>query len=423
MTATTSRWSRRFVLVGVVSLCCWQIATLVGAPRDTAVSLAVFGFVFHVVFGKAYALVPAYFDAELAVEHAPSVQFPLTVVGTACLAIGSVEPVGSVGAVEFLPSIIARADLAALGSVLWLFGVVVFVGTLAATIAGPLRRGETGTGEHNADRRPLDRFANAFVPVVLGYLLVGSYETAAVRIEGLPSLFGVPAAATHLLAAGAATLLVFALGFRLLPRFFGAHPSRRSAAVVLVPGAAGPVLLAAGLTDGRLLTLGAGLMTLAVVGFATVVAGIVVGAERRRVGLYGVGLGAAFGVVGVALGAAFALETGSAIGTATPALIETHLRVNLLGFLGLTIVGVSFQFYPPRVGVIPGASNELAVVAITAIAGGVAVETLTVVLAAHSSAASSLLPSEIVTIGHVLALAGALCYAYLVVGVFAGRSN
>lgn len=409
MSITTSRWSRRFVLVGAFSLCCWQIAALVGAPRRTLVTLALFGFVFHVAFGKAYALVPAYFDADLAVERAPALQFPLVTLGTVCLALAPFGPLSGDWPLGGDWLLGGDVGVAAVGGLLWLGGVMVFVGTLLATVARPLLGGETGTGDHNADRRPVDRLANAFVPAVLGYLLVGSYETAALEVDALPTLVGVPAAATHLLAAGAATLLVFALGFRLLPRFFGGRPTRRSAAVVLSAGTAGPALVAAGFVDGRFLAAGAALQALAIVAFAVVVGRIAAVAERRRIGLYGVLAGVTFGVVGVGLGVHFAT------GGLTPALVETHRRLNLLGFLGLVIVGVSFQFYPPSVGTFPRSSDGLAAAAIAAIAAGLVVETVVAVTATGS-------PFWTV-VGRWLALVGVAGYAYLLVSAFVARSN
>jgi len=83
------------------------------------------------------------------------VQLPFIVMGTACLALDPLL------ARRF------RVDLGVLGGVLWTVGVAVFVGSIVLTIAEPLRRGTTGTGDHNADRRPLDRFTNRFVPIVL----------------------------------------------------------------------------------------------------------------------------------------------------------------------------------------------------------------------------------------------------------------
>lgn len=63
-----------FVLAGAGFLVGWQVAELAGASRETGVVLGLFGFVLYVVFGKAYALVPNYFECELTVTWAPPVQ-------------------------------------------------------------------------------------------------------------------------------------------------------------------------------------------------------------------------------------------------------------------------------------------------------------------------------------------------------------
>lgn len=404
MTAEISRWSRRYVLIGVIALCCWQVATVGGLPRRTTVALAVFGFVFHIVFGKAYALVPAYFDADLVFEHAPMVQFPFVVTGAICLAL---DP---------LLTRSFRVDFGVLGGALWTIGVVVFVGSIVLTIAGPLRHGTTGTGDHNADRRPLDRFANQFVPIVLLYLLVGTYETVAGQTSALPPLIGVQAAATHLLAAGAATLLVVTLGFRLLPRFLGAHPTRSSAALVLPAAATAPGIIAAGFVDDQMFPLGAALMVIAMVGFALVVFRMWIGSDKRRIGLYALLPSTTFGVIGVLFGGLFA------VGGASPALIETHLRVNLLGFLGLMIVGTSFQFYPPRLGVFLGSSNRSASVVIAALAFGLGIEVLSIAAIAIFDPVTTSLSSGAVALGRWLTLLGAFGYAYLIGSAFRARS-
>ena len=405
MAAEISRWSRRYVLIGVIALCCWQVATVAGLPRRTTVALGVFGFVFHVVFGKSYALVPAYFDADLVFEHAPMVQLPFIVMGTACLALDPLL------ARRF------RVDLGVLGGVLWTVGVAVFVGSIVLTIAEPLRRGTTGTGDHNADRRPLDRFTNRFVPIVLLYLLAGSYETVAGQVSKLPPLIGVQAAATHLLAAGAATLLVVTLGFRLLPRFLGAHPTRSSAALVLPVAATAPGIIAGGFVDERLLPVGAALMVIAMVGFALVVFRMWFQSDKRRIGLHALLPSATFGVIGVLFGGLFA------VGGTSPALIETHLRVNLLGFLGLMIVGTSFQFYPPRLGAFPGSSNRSASVAIAALAFGLGIEVLGAAVIAVLNPAMALLSTQAITLGRWLTLFGVFGYAYLIASVFRTRST
>jgi hypothetical protein len=125
------------------------------------------------------------------------------------------------------------------------------------------------------------------------------------------------------------------------------------------------------------------------------------------VGFYGPLLGGFAGAVGVGLGLTFAFDTAPAD------LVVAHYRLNLLGFLGLTIVGVSYQFYPPTVGRFPGADDRLALATMGAIAVGLLLE----VVAAGWSA------TTVARGGQALALAGSVGYAYLVLGVFIQRAR
>jgi len=393
MSATTSRWSRVLVAVGIVALVAWQVAVLVDLPRRTAVTLGVYGFVLHVVFGKAYALVPSYFDRDLAWSVAPAVQLPLTTVGVAGLALAPVSGVpDSAGTV---------------GAVAWTLGVVVFLGTLLTTVRTNLTGVETGTGEHNADRRPVDRAANLFVPVVLAYLAVGTWETLAMQTAVPGLLDGYPPRVSHLLAAGTAALLVFAVGFRLLPRFLVTHVERPLPWVVLVPGAVGPALIAVGLPGGPLLHAGAGLETVAMLGWAAVYARLYRASERDRVGFYGPLVGVTAGVLGVGLGLLMAVDSVS------QPLTTAHYRLNVLGFLGLTVVGVTYQFYPPTVGRFTGAGDRLALWSMALLGGGLAVEV---------AGAFATIP-VVTDVGRTVSLVGALAYAYLVLGVFVQRAR
>lgn len=383
----TTRRVHRELHAALGFLVVWQLAVLVGSPRFVAVALGLLGFVFHVVFAKAYTLVPSYFARELAVPWAPTLQLPLTAFGALGLA-------GAAGG--WLPGTVGTA--AALS---WLAGVLVFLGAMAWTLRGNLLGAETGTGEPNADRRAVDRFANAFVPVVGAYLLVGSYELAATW-SALPVLFdGYGPRASHLLAAGTAALLIFAVGFRLLPRFLVARPPRALVGVVLPAGALGPALIAAALPAGTLFVLGAALEAVAVVGFAAAYGWLFARSDRRRVGFYPVGLGMLAGVAGVGLGLHLA-TAGFDVGLA-----RAHARLNLLGFLGLTIMGVTYQFYPPAAGQFRGANDRTGLAVVGLIAGGLLLEVVGL-LAGQSG---------LVTGGRVLAVVGAAGYAALIVGL------
>jgi len=133
--ATTSRWARLFVAFGALSFVAWQLATLVGLPCGTGVALGLYGFVFHVLFGKAYSLVPSYFDRQLAIPRAPAVHLPLTAVGTVCLAVAAISDV---------PPVVGTA-----GATLWTGGVAVFLAALGWTI----RDNVTGAGDGDGRRQ------------------------------------------------------------------------------------------------------------------------------------------------------------------------------------------------------------------------------------------------------------------------------
>lgn len=391
--ATVSRWSRGFVAASACWLVIWQAATLAGSPRRTLVTLGLFGFVLHMLFGKAYSLVPSYFDRELAVSRAPSVHLPLAVAGTGCLAVAPLAAVGPV--------------VGTVGALLWAAGVTVFLMTILATIRDNLTGAETGTGDHNADRRPVDRAANAVMPVAFLYLALGSYATLAARLA-LPMLVdGYPPRVSHLLAAGTAALLVFAIGFRLLPRFLVATPPRSLVYVVLPAGALGPALLAFGLPSGPLLKAGAVVESVAVVGFAAAYGWLFRTTERNRLAFYGILAGALAGLAVISFGSFFAFEG------IHPAMVVAHYRLALLGFLGLTIVGVAFQFYPPTVARFPLAGERLAIGILLGLAGGLAVEVAGIVAGFHPAVLG----------GRVLTFLGAVGYAYLLLGLFVQRAR
>lgn len=350
-----SRWARRNVVVGLLAFVCWQALVLLTRPSTAALLLAVCGFVCHVLFGKAYALVPSYFDRTLTPAWAPAAQLPLTTLGVTLMAVGY----------------LARLDtvVATLGATLWSAGVVVFTLALAWSLRGNLAGTETGTGDHNAHRQRLDRYANPFILVAVAYLLVGSIELlAALARTADPLLANSIAGAIHLLAAGGAVLALVAVGFRLLPRFLVASPPFSVPAVALPAAAVGPVLLASSLGHGPLFVAGALAEAVGVGSFAAAYLLLFVRSERDRVGLRGVALGVLAGVAAVAVGVSFT-RWG-----VDPTLVVVHRRLNLVGLLGLSILGVAFQFYPPAVGGYRLSTDRTAGVALAAVASGLVLE-------------------------------------------------
>ncbi|MEF8831598.1 MAG: hypothetical protein V5A23_08705, partial [Halobacteriales archaeon] len=209
-----TRWSQRSIAAGAGFLVVWHLAALAGAPSRALVAIALYGFVLQVVFGKAYSLVPSYFGRQYALPRLPAVQVTLSVAGAGLLVAGAWLPATAVSS-----PIADAAAVADAGAVLWAGGTLAFLAGMGWTLRGNLSGAETATGEANADRRPIDRVANAFVPVALSYLLAGTYATAAPAVGAPALLDGYPPRATHLLAAGFAALLLFAVGFRMFPRF------------------------------------------------------------------------------------------------------------------------------------------------------------------------------------------------------------
>lgn len=320
-----TRWARGLVAAGAVFFLGFHLAAAAGVGRRPVVVLGLYGFVLCVLFGKAYALVPAYFDRGLAVPWAPAVQFPLSVVGTVGLALAPTTPtwVGTAG------------------RLCWALGVFVFVGTVGWTVRTNPTGAETGTGGANAHREGVDRLANAVLPVALAYLATAG---VAVALPAIGRRWLAAAQVSHLLAAGTAALFVFGVGLRLFPRFLVAEPPRPLVWLVLPTGAVAPALLAGGLFDSGLLLVGATAEAVAIGGFAVTYVVLFRRSDRRRVGFYAVLAAVGYGVVGVGLALAAVLDGRD------PTLVRAHYRTMLAGFLGLTIVGATFQFYPPTVG-------------------------------------------------------------------------
>ncbi|ELZ80123.1 hypothetical protein C455_07150 [Haloferax larsenii JCM 13917] len=384
-----SRWSRRFIVLSAAFLVAWRLGAVVGIPRRAEVTLALFGFVFHVVFGMAYLLVPSYFGTVLATDRVPAVHLAFSFGGTVLLA----------GRTLFdLPRFVGVA-----GAVFWVAGVVAFLAALLWSIREPLFGDETGTSSHRKTHKWVDRRANRFIPISFAYLAVGSYELLA-RVSALPGLTdGYLPRITHLLAAGFVVLLVFSLGVRLAPRFLGVPAPRVPTVVVLVAGAVGPGLVAFGLGGGPAFVAGAVAESVAFVGFAAVYFSIYLRADKRRVGSEAILVGSMCGVAGVTIGLTMAVGSLFDVALFPLGSIQTHRDLNLLGFLGLVIVGFAVQFFPPSAGRFRGASERATRAVIGALAVGVGVAVVGQVLNEQT----------IVTLGNVFTLVGAGGYGYV----------
>lgn len=425
MTASaTTRGARAFVAVGVGWFVCWNLAVLAGVSRPATVVLGLYGFVFSVIFGKAYALVPSYFDRQLAAPSAPLVHLPLAVLGVLGLFAARVHPTDPLGgAVETVG--LTGSQWLAIGAVAWFTGVCVFVGTLAWTVRDNLSGAETGTAGPNRHREPVDRAANAVVPVVGLYLLWGSFVPVLDALTDVRGTISIPrvelgslsvesttlvlvpagAAGSHVLAAGTATLLLFGIGFRLLPRFLVGTPRLALVVIALSAGAVAPALLVADFQGGAIFAVGATLLAVAIVAYGLTVVELVLASERDRVGHRAIAVGGAFGIVAVGIGWAMGL------GHVDLGLADAHYRLAIGGFLGLTIVGVTYQFYPPAIGETVGVGNRSAGAVALALAAGFVVE----------AAGTWLTDADVERLGSTLVLIGSIGYAWILLSIFVER--
>lgn len=385
------RWTRAFTVASGLSYVLLGILVAVDAGRVALAVVGLFGFVLPMVFGMAYVLLPPYVGRTFRPAWIPGLHFAATAVGG--LGLGW-------WAVLDGPWVVGRA-----GVVAWSFGVALFVGGLARVVIPAVRDDPAGVLRLGDRPQRSTRLATVLLPVGLaallsgtGWLLVAATSPVAVRLA-LPGV-------VHATGAGFAALLVFALGARLLRGFFHVDPPRWLAWLVLLPGAVGPLLLAATPAGSGPFVVGGILEAAAMVAYLALVALVAVRTDTRRVGIVGVLLGAVAGVV------AAVVALVSVLGPATW-LLDLHAVLVLAGFFGLTIVGYAFQFFPVTTGRVPGATRRGALAVFGLLAGG---------LAGHTAGVLAARPLVAAAGGWVLT-AGAAGSLWLVTARFRGAAG
>lgn len=382
------RWTQRFTLASAGSFVAYLLALLAGQPR-IAVLLCVFGFICPMIFGMGYLLLPPYVGRTLVDHRLPGLHFSLAYLGVGLLVVGWIAD--------------GTGLVFTLGAVAWALGVAVFLGSLLATvspavIADPARAFRLGDRPQRSTR-----VATGMLPLALGYLGWGTvrllHSTDALG-SGSTTLQG----AIHVYLVGFGSLLIFALGGRLLIGFFHVSPPRVLLWLVLAAGALAPIFLGGYLWVEPWFRLGAVLGAIAMAGYVLVVTIVARRTDRRPPGLAGICLGAIAGLLAVAIVAP--LPFGGGTGSA----VSVHRTVILGGFFPLTIVGYAFRFFPVTAGQFPGASRRGASVTIGLLATGVALQAMGLLVA----------PQVVHTFGIGASLLGALGYTYLVAGRFFG---
>ena len=378
-----SRWTERFAVASALSMVALQVALLFDASYRLLAVVGLFGAVLPMVFGMAYLLFPSYLGRTLSTQRLPGIHFLLTYAGTGLL-VGH-ELSGF------------RAKFLLAGALSWSLGVAVFVGALLRPVVSVIAADPSAVLPSEVGSRRSTRLATAVLPVAVGYLVVGTVALLSTAFGfsltfegGLPSV-------VHLYGAGFAALLIFALGMRLTAGFFHVTPPAGLSWLVLVCGGVAPFPLAVSFWRPPWFLVGAGLEVVAMLGYAALIGVVACRADRRRVGLYGIGLGALGGL------SAVTVSFGVVVGVIDAAAIAVHVPVVLTGFLVPTIVGYAYLFFPVTTGQFRGASERTALTTIAALGLGVTGRALGVVVGI----------SPLRSLGAGLALLGTVGYAYL----------
>jgi len=288
-------WTQRFTVASVGSFVSSLLA-LLGEANEAAVLIGVFGFICPMVFGMAYLLLPSYVGETLVDQRLAGIHFVLAYVGVILLVA---DQLGT----EEIP-------LKLLGVTLWAIGTLVFVGSLLATV-GPTAVGtvaETLRGSGRSQRST--RLATTMIPVAVGYLLIG---TIALLTIVAPLQIGAITVAqvVHYYLIGFATLLIYALGTRLLTAFFHVSLPRPVVWAMLITGAIAPAFLGTFLWIDPWFQVGGVFATLSMLGYAGIVLLVVLKTDRRRVGVSGIALGAIAGGAAVVSAVLVVFESGS----------------------------------------------------------------------------------------------------------------
>jgi hypothetical protein len=385
------KWTQRFTIASAGSFVLFLLATRSGVGRPIPLLIAVFGFICPMIFGMAYLLLPPYVGTTLVDQRLAGVHFVATYLGAGSL-VGD-RLVGDVG----LFRLVGDTDvLVYVGTASWTLGVVVFVGSLLASVAPVLVRSPTEVFRGGDTPQRSTRLATATMPAAIGYLVVG---TAVLVVAVLPTSIGSATLSqvTHYYLIGFGTLLIYSLGARLLLGFFHVSPPRAIVRAVLVTGLIAPIPLGTYLWIGPWFRIGAVAAAASMTGYVGLVLFVARETSRVRVGLSGIVLGAVAG--GIAVGSSLPV----AFGLGEMGLIAAHRTLVLVGFFPLTIVGYAYLFFPVSEGQFTGAHPRSARATIGLLGVGVTLQV-----------AGILTPYELLaSTGTAASVLGAIGYSYL----------
>ncbi len=299
------------------------------SSRAWSLLLPLLGFIGLMIMGMAQQFVPLYSGRELWNPQAAFVQVAWASAGVFLTLIGpSFEPFG-------------------LG--LWFLSTVFFLVLILMTLrTQPLPVRPQG-------KRPefirMDRYGIPLTSAAVLYLIAASAGLLLASPSGGPL---VPSAGTswfsfvHLYTLGFIALMVFGVGFHLLPRFLDSPPRLPLAKAVLVLALPGPALVALTMPYlgdpalGLVFAVFAAFEATAAVLFAILILDVWWRSERRRTSSAFNAAAGLWLILGVSLATLFGIDPAHFLPW-----VPAHGWVNLLGFAGFEIMGVTHEVLPP----------------------------------------------------------------------------
>ena len=297
--------------------------------RDWELYLPALGFIGLMIMGMAQQFIPLYSGREMWSGRGALLQIAVAIAGVVLLLIDPVlEPVGLT---------------------LWLFGTLLFLLWILMT----LRSSKLPVSPQG--KRPeyhsMDVLGIPMTSAAVLYLIAASTGFVLASPSANPL---VPSASMnwfsffHLYTLGFIALMVFGVGFHLFPRFIDAVPNLRAAKVITAMALPGPAMVA--LTMPFLGTSSLEIVfavfavfeAIAAVLFAVLVLDLWSRGERRHPASAFNAVAGVWLILGVTIASLFGVAPGLALQW-----VPAHGWINLLGFAGFEIYGVTHEVLPP----------------------------------------------------------------------------
>ena len=299
--------------------------------RDWELYLPALGFIGLMIMGMAQQFIPLYSGREMWSGRGAFLQIAVAVAGVVLLLIDPVlEPVGLA---------------------LWLLGTLLFLLWILMTLRSdklPVSPQGRRPEYHSMDALGIPMTSAAVLYLIAastGFLLASpsTHPLVAVASENWFSSF-------HLYTLGFIVLMVFGVGFHLFPRFIDAVPNLRVAKVITVMALPGPAMVALTMpflgspSLDFVFAVFAVFEAIAAVLFAVLVVDLWTRGERRHPASAFNAIAGFWLILGVTFASLFGIAPGF-----TLQWVPAHGWINLLGFAGFEIFGVTHEVLPPFV--------------------------------------------------------------------------